>query len=157
MKNQLGMTLLELLIATAIMALVAGGVGPAISQFASVPSIISNGLTVRQDARIAIHWVGIDAQMAQTTDLVDGGPPASGVTLLWTDQYAEGAVDHTSSYSLTGKVLSRSYDGQVMTVARYVSGVEFTRVGSAITVRITSAVDGTSRESVASFQLRSNG
>ncbi len=157
MKNQRGSTLLELLIATAITALVAGGLGPAISQFMAVPSSISNGLTVRQDARIAIHWAGIDAQMAQTTDLVDGGPPVSGVTFLWTDQYADGAVDHTSTYSLVGKVLRRNYDSQVMIVARHVSGVEFTQVGSAITVRITSAVGNTSGKSVASFQLRSNG
>jgi prepilin-type N-terminal cleavage/methylation domain-containing protein len=157
MKYQRGMTLVELLVAAAITALVAGGVGPAIIQFMLVTDSISDGLAAWHDARIATYWIAHDVQMAQTTDLVDGSPPVSAVTLEWTDKYAEGNVDHTSSYSLVGQELRRNYDGQVMIVARYVSGVEFSLAGRTITVRVVSSVGSTSREGTASFYLRPNG
>ncbi|MFQ5826809.1 MAG: PilW family protein [Dehalococcoidia bacterium] len=157
MKHQRGMTLVELLVASAITALVAGGVGPAIIQFMTVTDSTSDGLAALHDVRIATHWIARDAHMAQTTDLVDGAPPVSAMILEWTDRYAEGSVDHTSSYSLVGQELRRNYDGQVMVVARYVSSVEFSLVGRIITVRVASSVGRTSREGTASFYLRPNG
>ena len=52
-----------------------------------------------------------DARSAVRTDLVDGAPPASSVTLSWTEEFLEVAIPRTASYRLDGDVLVRTFDG----------------------------------------------
>ena len=74
--------------------------------------------------------------MAQTGDLVDGGPAVSSVILNWTDEYQEASISHISSYVLTGDKLVRTYDGESHIVAHRVVSVGFSRASNTITVQL---------------------
>jgi hypothetical protein len=80
--------------------------------------------------------------MAQTTDLVDGATPVDHMSLTWTDWYDWAEETHSSSYYVSDGQLQRDYDGTVTTLARFISGVEFSLSGRLLTVKITSSPQG---------------
>lgn len=153
--NQRGMTLVELLAAIGIAGLIASGIAAAIHSFIIGTSQGQDQLIASHEIQNVSHWITVDAQMAETTDLVDGAPPVDHMTLSWVDRSGGGQVSHTSSYSLSGAELRRDYDGVVMTVARHISLVEFSITGSLITVTIRSSPgSGTSEEGTYHIYLR---
>ena len=133
------MTLIELLVATAIMAMIMGVIGSAIYQFFSITERGNTDLSALHDVENAARWISRDGQMAAATDLVPGDPPVDSIRLNWTDERGE---LHSSTYSLSGTELERNYDGTVITVARHISAIEFSITDNLLTVHIESSVPG---------------
>lgn len=139
MSDQRGMTLIELLVATAITALIVALIGSVIYQFISVTERGNAQLSALHDIQNAARWISHDGQMAESTDLIDGDPPVSSVRLDWTDEYG---TSHFSTYSLSGTELQRNCDGSVITVARHISAAEFSITGDVLTAKLKSSPPG---------------
>ncbi|MBL7119269.1 MAG: prepilin-type N-terminal cleavage/methylation domain-containing protein [Dehalococcoidia bacterium] len=147
-RNQGGLSLVEFLAATAISGILMTTLTPALFQMVSGTIQGNTSLTATHNIQNAVTWIIRDGQTAQATDLVDGGPPVSSVTLTWSQWHDYETVDYLSSYSLSGDALQRSYNGDVTTVARCISDVQFSLEGPVLTVRLTSAPRGESLGSV---------
>ncbi len=132
--------MVEVLVATAITGLIAGALGTAIHQFITTSERGNQELRALNDVRNAGHWLTLDGQRAQSTNLVDGASAVGNVTLSWT---TEGQV-YTSTYSLSGPELKRDLNGTVTTVARHVSTAGFSLVGQLLTATLTSTPEGRS-------------
>jgi len=138
LSGQKGITLVEVLVATAITGLIAGALGTAIHQFITTSERGNQELRALNDVRNAGHWLNLDGQRTEATNLADGAPPAATMTLSWT---RAGQV-HTSTYSLSGTELKRDLNGAVTTIARHVSTVGFSVAGRLATVTISSTPEG---------------
>ena len=130
-KNQRGFTLIEVLIAIAVTALIIGGITMAIFQTFTVSARTSSHMTAVRQVQNAGHWISQDAQMAQEVDTNDDlGTPLELelVTLTWTE-WVDGTVN-TVIYSITADdELKRSHseDGgppTAMIVARFIDLAE---------------------------------
>ncbi len=139
--------MVEILVATAIAGMLVSALAPAVFQVISRTTEGNASLTAMQDIQNAVRWVSYDGQMAESSDLVDGAPPVSSMTLTWTEWQGYETVDHSSHYFLVGDDLRRDYDGNVITVARYVSDIQFSLDGRVLTVTMTSAPEGDSHHS----------
>lgn len=136
--DQRGITLIETLVALALVGIVMSVSGSAFFQFLTQPQKQGGNIAAAYDVRNASVWVARDAQMAQTTNLVDGAAPVSSVSLGWTDPPTEGGASHTVTYTLSGSNLLRTYDGQGLAVAHDVRSAGFSRSGSTIFFTVTS-------------------
>ena len=136
--DQKGLTLVELLVAAAISSMVIGALGTALHQFIMTSERGNDELRALFDVQNAGHWLTLDGERAEATNLVDGAPPAGSMTLSWTS----GGLAHTSTYSLSGTDFKRDHNGTVTTVGRHVSGVQFSLVGRLLTVSMTSTPEG---------------
>jgi prepilin-type N-terminal cleavage/methylation domain-containing protein len=136
--NQRGITLIETLVALALVGIVTSLSGSALFQFLTQPQVQAGNIAAAYDVRNAAAWVARDAQMAQTTNLVDGAAPVPSLSLGWTDAPMEGGASHTVAYTLSGGTLLRTYDGQGLAVAHYVRSAGFSRSGSTILFTVTS-------------------
>ena len=134
--NQRGMTLVEVIIATAISSLIISGLGTAIYMIINVTERGNDEASALYHVRNATYHISSDAQMASTTDLIDGADPVDSLSLEWTDGFGN---SHSSSYQLYGTDLQRNYDSTITTVARYVSSVEFSISGDVLTYYLESS------------------
>lgn len=117
-KNQMGFTLIEMIIVLAIVGVVIGGTTMTIFQVLDGNARTSNHMTAVRQVQNAGYRVSHDAQMAWdvTTDDDPGTPEL--VTFTWTDY--NGSL-HTATYTLVSSELWRDYDGQPMRVAEYIN------------------------------------
>lgn len=138
LRNQKGLTLVELLISTAISGLIAGILGTAIHQFIITSERGNDEFRALHDVQNAGHWLTLDSERAEATNLIDGALPATSMTLNWTS----GGQAQTSTYSLSGAELKRDRNGTITTVARHVSDVQFSLAGRLIAVAMTSTPEG---------------
>jgi len=155
-SSQSGLTLVEVIIASALTALLVGGFGMAIYAIVSVTQRGNDEASALHDIQNASYWISNDTQMASTTDLVDEAGAVDSVTLEWIDGQGN---PHSSIYSLLDTELERDYDGSIRTVARYVSSIEFSLSGNLITFRLESTPPGrwqVSREATGTVYLRPN-
>lgn len=117
-KNQMGFTLLELLIALAITSVITGSTTMVIFQVFDGNARTSNHMEAVRQVQNAGYWVSRDAQMAQSIDI--GNDPVTPelelVTLTWTEW---NNTAHQITYKLQGAELWRD-DGQPMRVAEYI-------------------------------------
>ena len=147
--SQKGFTLIEILVAMAIGGMVITGVVLSIFQVSWGNIRTNDQVVALTDINWATLWLKKDLQLAQGTTLTDGDPvPESSVTLDWTDftdWATEETRDHSSTYSLSGTDLVRTYDGTPRVIGRYITSLEFTRTDKAITVVITATAPGTSQ------------
>ena len=137
--GQRGMTLLELLVAAAVGAVLTTGAAAAIYQSGKLARWGGDELRAWHDIRSGVYWMGRDIPMAETTDLVDGAGPVSSLSLTWTEHSEAGDIPHTSSYYLVGSELKRDYDGSVITVARHIQSLGFSLSQRLITVSLSSS------------------
>jgi len=151
-QSQRGVALLEILVATAIVGLIGGGLMALISASIRIPAQGTADLTANFSMQRAASSLSKDLQMAAFTDLVDAAPPVSSVTLSWTDEYNSAGTNHSSMYSLSSTDLRRNYDGTVTTMARNISAIDFSINGKAVTVGITSE----GKQFTYTFALRPN-
>ena len=121
--RQEGHALVVLLVLTAIaVPLVLSGIG--VARGLSVGDRQSKGISYSQYAAMTA-----DAMVAQTTDLLDGGPPMPSATLTWTD---DDESFHYAHYAVVDGEVLREHDGLTTTVAKRVVAARFSRVGKTL-------------------------
>ena len=153
-RRQDGFTLVEILVALGIAALITSVIGTAIFQI--LDRSARGGETVRalNDIQNAGQWLYLDGERAETTDLIENDPPVNSMILNWV---ADGQ-SHTATYTISGTELERDHNGTVTTVARYVSNAEFSISNRLITVSLTSTPGstGASKDITYNVWLRPN-
>ncbi len=132
------MTLVEVLIAAAIGAMIIAVVGSAIFQFTRVTEKGAESFTAAHDVQNIGHWINIDGKGANTTNLVDDAAPVSSMTLTWDD----GGQSHTCVYSLVDTDLKRVDNGNTTIIGRNVTNAEFSVSQRLITANVTSEPQG---------------
>lgn len=151
-KESSGAALVELLVTIVIMVSITSLLTTSFSQVSSIRKPWRDELAATKDLRHAGSWLAGDAFNAQTTDLVDGNPSVSSVTLNWTDG---GGLPHVSQYTVSGSRLVRDLDGEPIVVARQVVSVGFSISGSVITFDLeVAASDGTTKTTSLKTYLR---
>jgi len=141
MRGQSGFTLVELLVALAITSLLLPAVITSIFQITRGTTQINNDLAVQQDIELASSWFTRDLALALTTDVAHNVAPVTSMRVDWIDQTGwavEGSESHYVEYTLIAPNLYRNYDGNISIVARHVSSILFSRVGTYITISMTS-------------------
>jgi prepilin-type N-terminal cleavage/methylation domain-containing protein len=103
-NNHKGFTLVELLVAIAITAIIGSALAMSISQLFTVSSADKNRMEAVKQLENALHYINRDAQMAfpsnispSSTDIPPTNLSGSGLELKWTDFYDQ---IHTIKYSL---------------------------------------------------------
>ena len=129
MKGEQGFTLVELLIAIAIMASIFGVLGEVFHQVVSIPEYGNDKVTALHELQNVAHWVNLDGQMAKNAI---GG---SGLVLTLPD-------DSSISYTLAGTDLVRSTGAAERTLAKNITSVNFSVINRYITMDITSSPAG---------------
>ncbi len=151
--NQKGFTLVELLLAVAILGLVVSVISISIIQIITGTERNNVKIIALADIEHAAAWLNQDLPMAQTTNLVFGNPTdlvaGDTLTLSWTDYYGGEAITHQRQYYVSSTRLMRDSDGQVANIASYISAAEFSIDGSGrlITFTLTSSPESISERS----------
>lgn len=129
MKGEQGLTLVELLIATAIAGFILGILGMAIHHVVTIPEYGNERVTALHELQNVAHWVNVDGQMAQSAtggdELVLTLPDASSV-----------------NYTLVGTDLLRTTSTSNRTLAKNITSVNFSIQDRYITMDITSSPAG---------------
>lgn len=136
-ERQKGTTLLELLVALSIVALIMGGVVALIFQEYRGTNLAKTYVTAAHEIRRAARWISQDMMMAESTDLIEGTESTDNVTLNWIERYDFTDLPHSCSYYLLDDQLQRNYDGTITTVAQNISMVDFSQTGRLVTVSIS--------------------
>lgn len=138
LKNQRGFTLIEILIAMSISAVVIGGLAAGIYAVIHITGRGNSEIKALRDIQSAAYWISNDAQMAKDVVLF-GGDPSDNITLNWDDNLGE---PHTSNFALSGNELIRNYDDYVMAIAWNVDSAEFSINDDVLSFTIISVPDG---------------
>ena len=130
--NRAGFSLLEFAISLGFMASLGGLIAG--SSFLSIRTGAETG--ARADVAVqtatSTRWLLRDIHRAEATTLIDGGAAVSSGTFSWVDGGAVVCV-----YSLSGTDLVRNCGSSVHTVARSISGLQFSRTGDLVTAVYT--------------------
>ena len=126
MKNQAGMTMVELIVAIAITGVIVAFLGTAIYQIITVSEYGNNRLTALHELQNAAYWLNMDGQGARAA--TGGGQ----LVLTLSD-------NSSVTYSLSGTELRRTSGNSQVTLARNISSVTFTVNSRVITMSLTSA------------------
>jgi len=129
-QGERGFTSVELLVATAIIALIAGGATMTIAQAFEGTERNNNHVTAVNQVQNAGYWISHDAQMAAIVD-TDNLTPPDFLILKWTDWgYDEDSIYNSVTYSIEavsegiGKLKRRHQDtagtDEQILVAEYV-------------------------------------
>jgi prepilin-type N-terminal cleavage/methylation domain-containing protein len=129
MKNERGMTLVELVVAVAVTGVIVVFLGTAIYQMTTVTDYGNDKLIAMHELQNAAHWFNCDGQEAVNAST------AGGLHLT--------SSDNTSIlYSLVGTELRRTEDGSQMVLARNISSAVFSIDNRTVTMSLTSAPVG---------------
>ena len=139
LSNQRGITLLETVVSLAIVVIISGPLALTIHQVVASTRLSSDITTAYRDFEITSTWMGRDTTMAASTDLVNDAPAVGAMSLSWTEDFGEVATPHNSSYYLSGTSLQRDYDGDVITVGRNITDVNFSISNGLLTLVLTSS------------------
>jgi|WetSurMetagenome_2_1015567.scaffolds.fasta_scaffold39921_4 prepilin-type N-terminal cleavage/methylation domain-containing protein len=104
LKNQRGFTLIEILVAIVITALIGISVSTAALQILKQSVKNRDYTTASQFTMNAIHWISRDAEMAQTIET--GGATGFPLTLRWIDW---GSSVYQVVYTIENGVMKRYY------------------------------------------------
>ncbi len=96
-----GFSILELVIAMAIMVIASGAAGAAIFQIFRNTERNSNHMTVVRQVQNAGYWISRDAQMALSVTTDNLTLPVF-LVLRWTEDAADDPIYHTASYTIEG-------------------------------------------------------
>ena len=128
-SDERGLTIVELIIATAITGLIVSFQGTSIHQMFTVTEYGNDKLTANHELQNVAHWVSLDGWRASTAT---GG---NELILTLTD-------GSTVTYTLTGTKLRRRTGGAGMLLAKNVSGINFSVDNRTITMIITVSPKG---------------
>ena len=129
MKGQKGLTLVELLITSAIIGLIVSFLGSAIYQILTVTGYGNDKLAAMHELQNSAYWVSIDGQMASTADT------SSGLALTLPDE-------SSITYNLVGTELRRTAGESQMTLAKNITDASFSVENRTITMVLTSSSEG---------------
>ncbi len=150
--KQKGFTLIELLVALGVGAVVLTGIVISIFMVMRGATEIKAESVALADIGNAAHWLARDVVMGQSTDLLEGAPPADNITITWTDFTGGGGdeIFHYVTYTYSGTELLREYDSANNTtiVGRHLTDVSFSIDGSLVTVILTCYKEGVPRSTV---------
>ncbi len=144
--NQKGFTLLEVLLTLAVGTVVLlAVVGSIFMVMRGVPEIRERAGALA-DLERASHWLNRDVSMGRASNLDNGAPSVTQMTITWTDYTKAAELEedqfHSVSYiwsSNTGQ-LQRNYDGLITTVGTHLTNVGFSRTDRSVTVTLTSSI-----------------
>ena len=102
-KNQKGFTLLEIVLAMALVGIIGGGISMTLSQLIMGNIRTNNHMTMVRQVQQAGYWVSHDAQMTQIVKL--GASPGFLPTLTWTEW---GGTKNVVTYTIANGELKRS-------------------------------------------------
>jgi len=144
MKNQKGFTLIEMLVALAITALISTGITMSIFQVFNINALTSNRVIAITEVENAVYWIRRDANMAQSiiTDDDTMTPETEVLTLAWVGYESAG---NKISYTHAGSELRRkvtTYDSSgVETATSQMLVAKHTAISiDGVTVTITASV-----------------
>ncbi len=151
--SQRGFTLLELVVTVAIGSVILLAITSSLYQIEMGKWQIAGKSIAMTDIDNAAHWLIRDIAMAQqVTGPIDPAPSSENMVLVCNDYTAwatdEGSVLHSVSYNHTGTKLLRDYDGEVTTVGKYLTTVDFSISGMMMTVTLTASPTGKTRDRV---------
>lgn len=150
--NQKGFTLIEILVAMLVGGMLMAGIVTAVFQIVYGAGQIREESVALSDIDSAAHWLTRDVVLGQSTDLVNGAPQVSQMTLTWNDSTwwaeQEESIAHYVTYTYSGTALQRNYDGVVTTVGRYLTDVGFSLDGRLVTITLTSSLEEEPRSTV---------
>jgi prepilin-type N-terminal cleavage/methylation domain-containing protein len=129
MKTEHGFTMVELLVAVAILGLISSVIGVAIEKMLTVPEYGDDRITAMHELQNVAHWFGRDGQMA-----IDASGGEQLVLTL--------ADNATVSYTLEGRELHRIAGTSNRTLAGNIASASFSIQDRLITMNITSAPEG---------------
>lgn len=129
MKGQEGLTLVELLITSAIIGLIVSFLGSAVYQILTVTGYGNDKLAAMHELQNSAYWVSIDGQMASTADA------SNGLALTLPDE-------SSITYSLVGTELRRTAGESQMTLAQNITDASFSVENRIITMILTSSPEG---------------
>ena len=133
MNTQKGMTMVELVVATAVTGIIVVFLGTAIYQILTVTGYGNNRLIAAHELENASYRFNLDGQQAVAAS---GG---SGLALTLSD-------NSTVTYALTGTELRRTAGGNNIILARNIASLNFSVSNRVITMSLTSSLVG--RDSV---------
>ena len=125
-SDQEGFTLIEILVVTAVSALIVGALSASIFSYFRHTESSNAHVTAATNIEEAARWISYDGQMAQSTDLT--GEAVSSMNLTWIDPV--NGDSHQTKYFLSGNELRRQewikyIDQGTRTVARHVDNINF--------------------------------
>jgi prepilin-type N-terminal cleavage/methylation domain-containing protein len=128
-KGERGLSLVEVLVATAITGMVFSILGAAIHHIVTIPEYGNDRVTALHELQHVAHSVNLDGQMAQSAT---GG---SSLVLTFPDA-------SSVNYTLVGTDLLRVTGTSNRTLARNITSVDFSVQDRIITMDLTSSPDG---------------
>ena len=135
-NSQKGMTVLELMVGIAIVAMIGLGVVALINYEIKTSATARACVTVAHEIEQAARIISQDGMMAEETNIAESTQLVDNLDLNWVERYEFLNIPHSSSYYLNGTDLCRNYDGKVSTIAQNISDLEFSKDGNLLTVTI---------------------
>ena len=129
MNGQKGMTMVELIAATAVTGIIVVFLGTAIYQILTVTGYGNNRLIAAHELENAAYWFNRDGQQSTAAS------GSSGLSLTLSD-------NSTVTYSLAGAEMRRTTGGNYMILARNVASLSFSVNNRVITMSLTSSPEG---------------
>jgi prepilin-type N-terminal cleavage/methylation domain-containing protein len=129
MNTQKGMTLVEMVVATAVTGIIVVFLGTSIYQILTISGYGNNRLIAAHELENAAYWLKFDGQQAVAAS------GSSGLSLTLSD-------NSTVTYSLNGTELRRTAGGNIMTLARNIASLNFSVSSRVITMSLTSSPSG---------------
>jgi prepilin-type N-terminal cleavage/methylation domain-containing protein len=148
-KNQMGFTMLELMLVIAISGMVSTGVTMTLFQVVTGSARAGNHMTAIRQVQNAGYWVSRDAQLVQGEPVIvkDGDDQLESVTLSWIDW---NNTLNTVVYTLEGTELWRDDGVQQARIAQFIDPAPTKTMcdfsGGVLTFTVTATVDSGSQE-----------
>ncbi len=132
-RHQRGFTLIELIVAMGIMAVIGGLLHSFLFQAISARSDGGAKGELVTATTISTRWLVRDIHRAETTDIPDGSGTVSVASFFWSD----GGGAHTCTYQLVGSGLQRTCDTVANELTTGFSNLLFSRNGDLVLVSFT--------------------
>jgi len=116
-RNEKGLTLVELVMAMGVTAIILGGITATLWQVFNTNTRSVNHMTAVRQVQSAGYWVSQDALMAQSITTDNGTTSHLPMTLTWTDW--DGVV-HSVTYSFDNNRLKRTQGSGGDLIAHYI-------------------------------------
>ena len=150
-RDERGVTLVEILVALAITGLITGTLVTAIYQIYQVTGWGSNQMRVQHDLQNAATWLNRDVVSASEAEII-----GSRMVLTIPTSIID-TINITYTYSEAEGTLSRDSGGSSLIIARRVDSVDFSATGtvtSVITITITSRASDVTQSATLQLDMR---